>query len=117
ILPEKKIWRIKFASTVAALYERRQSSNYEIAGGHFLRLRAVALALRVLEAARCRACASRTAASDRPVLARLPRKKSSMEPLRFIHAADLHLDSPFRGIADASAGLRDQLQSATLAAL
>src|SRR5437870_8893851 len=40
-----------------------------------------------------------------------------MEPLRFIHAADLHLDSPFRGIADASAGLRDQLQSATLAAL
>ena len=40
-----------------------------------------------------------------------------MEPLRFIHAADLHLDSPFRGIANASAGLRDQLQSATLAAL
>src|SRR5207247_4560485 len=40
-----------------------------------------------------------------------------METLRFIHAADLHLDSPFRGIADASAGLRDQLQSATLAAL
>ena len=40
-----------------------------------------------------------------------------MEPLRFIHAADLHLDSPFRGIADASAGLCDQLQSATLAAL
>src|SRR5439155_21649530 len=53
----------------------------------------------------------------RPVLAGLPRKKSSMEPLRFIHAADLHLDSPFRGIAEASAGLRGQLQSATLAAL
>ena len=40
-----------------------------------------------------------------------------MEPLRFIHAADLHLDSPFRGLGEASAGLRNQLQSATLAAL
>jgi len=40
-----------------------------------------------------------------------------MEPLRFIHAADLHLDSPFRGIGEASAALRDQLQSATLNAL
>ena len=40
-----------------------------------------------------------------------------MEPLRFIHAADLHLDSPFRGIGEASAGLREQLQSATLQAL
>jgi exonuclease SbcD len=40
-----------------------------------------------------------------------------MEPLRFIHAADLHLDSPFRGIGEASAGLREQLQSATLGAL
>ncbi len=40
-----------------------------------------------------------------------------MESLRFIHAADLHLDSPFRGIGEASAGLRNQLQSATLAAL
>jgi DNA repair exonuclease SbcCD nuclease subunit len=40
-----------------------------------------------------------------------------MEALRFIHAADLHLDSPFRGIGEASAGLRDQLQSATLQAL
>lgn len=40
-----------------------------------------------------------------------------MEALRFIHAADLHLDSPFRGIGEASAGLRDQLQSATLRAL
>src|SRR5216110_3047173 len=40
-----------------------------------------------------------------------------MEPLRFIHAADLHLDSPFRGIANASAGLRERLQSATLGAL
>ncbi len=40
-----------------------------------------------------------------------------MEPLRFIHAADLHLDSPFRGTGEASAKLRDRLQSATLAAL
>ena len=40
-----------------------------------------------------------------------------MESLRFIHAADLHLDSPFRGIAEASAAVRDQLQSATLHAL
>jgi DNA repair exonuclease SbcCD nuclease subunit len=40
-----------------------------------------------------------------------------MEALRFIHAADLHLDSPFRGIGEASAGLRDQLQSSTLQAL
>src|SRR5437762_10024745 len=39
-----------------------------------------------------------------------------MEGLRFVHAADLHLDSPFRGIGDASASLRKQLQSATLAA-
>ncbi len=37
-----------------------------------------------------------------------------MESLRFIHAADLHLDSPFRGIGEVSARLRDQLQAATL---
>jgi DNA repair exonuclease SbcCD nuclease subunit len=40
-----------------------------------------------------------------------------MESLRFVHAADLHLDSPFRGVGDASAALKDRLQSATLAAL
>jgi DNA repair exonuclease SbcCD nuclease subunit len=40
-----------------------------------------------------------------------------MESFRFIHAADLHLDSPFRGIADTSPALRDTLQSATLGAL
>jgi DNA repair exonuclease SbcCD nuclease subunit len=40
-----------------------------------------------------------------------------MEPLRFVHAADLHLDSPFRGIGGASAALKERLQSATLAAL
>jgi exonuclease SbcD len=56
-------------------------------------------------------------AANRPDLACIPLKKSNMESLRFIHAADLHLDSPFRGIGEASAGLRDQLQSATLQAL
>jgi len=40
-----------------------------------------------------------------------------MESLRFIHAADLHLDSPFRGLANVSSKLRDTLQSATLGAL
>jgi DNA repair exonuclease SbcCD nuclease subunit len=39
-----------------------------------------------------------------------------MDSLRFIHAADLHLDSPFRGIAGASASLKDRLQSTTLSA-
>jgi DNA repair exonuclease SbcCD nuclease subunit len=54
---------------------------------------------------------------NRPDLAAVSFKKSSMEALRFIHAADLHLDSPFRGVGQASATLRDQLQSATLRAL
>ena len=40
-----------------------------------------------------------------------------MESFRFIHTADLHLDSPFRGLAETSPGLRDTLQSATLGAL
>jgi exonuclease SbcD len=40
-----------------------------------------------------------------------------MDPLRFIHAADLHLDSPFRGSVSASAALKERLQSATLGAL
>ncbi len=40
-----------------------------------------------------------------------------MESLRFIHAADLHLDSPFRGIGSASPALKDRLQAATLGAL
>ena len=40
-----------------------------------------------------------------------------MEHLRFVHAADLHLDSPFRGPADARLALKDRLQSATLGAL
>ena len=41
----------------------------------------------------------------------------NMEPLRFVHAADLHLDSPFRGIGEASASLKERLQAATLGAL
>jgi DNA repair exonuclease SbcCD nuclease subunit len=40
-----------------------------------------------------------------------------MESLRFIHAADLHLDSPFRGVGSASPALRSRLQAATLGAL
>ncbi len=40
-----------------------------------------------------------------------------MECLRFVHAADLHLDSPFRGIAGVSPALKERLQSATLGAL
>src|SRR5439155_17203618 len=43
--------------------------------------------------------------------------KSNMESLRFIHTADLHLDSPFRGLAETLPALRDTLQSATLGAL
>jgi exonuclease SbcD len=39
-----------------------------------------------------------------------------MESLRFVHAADLHLDSPFRGLANTSTKLRDELQAATLGA-
>ena len=39
-----------------------------------------------------------------------------MESLRFIHAADLHLDSPFRGLANTSPKLRNELQAATLGA-
>jgi DNA repair exonuclease SbcCD nuclease subunit len=39
-----------------------------------------------------------------------------MESLRFIHAADLHLDSPFRGLANTAPRLRDALQAATLSA-
>src|SRR5215471_16189483 len=39
-----------------------------------------------------------------------------MEHLRFVHAADLHLDSPFRGVGDVAPELRKQLQGATLRA-
>jgi len=40
-----------------------------------------------------------------------------MESLRFVHAADLHLDSPFRGLGGAPASWRNLFQSATLGAL
>jgi DNA repair exonuclease SbcCD nuclease subunit len=40
-----------------------------------------------------------------------------MESLRFIHAADLHLDSPFRAVGSVSAALKKQLQTATMGAL
>jgi DNA repair exonuclease SbcCD nuclease subunit len=40
-----------------------------------------------------------------------------MESLRFVHAADLHLDSPFRGLAASAPKLREELQAATLGAL
>lgn len=39
-----------------------------------------------------------------------------MEHVRFIHAADLHLDSPFKGIGEVSPGLRDTLQGSTFEA-
>ncbi|MGO4545708.1 exonuclease SbcCD subunit D [Paenibacillus sp. 2TAB23] len=38
-------------------------------------------------------------------------------PFRFIHAADLHLDSPFRGLANAPAPVREALMESTFAAL
>ncbi|WP_424768967.1 metallophosphoesterase family protein [Paenibacillus sp. sgz302251] len=38
-------------------------------------------------------------------------------PFRFIHAADLHLDSPFRGLAKAPEQVREQLMAATISAL
>ena len=40
-----------------------------------------------------------------------------MESFRFIHAADLHLDSPLPALGDADPSLRELLQSATLGAL
>src|SRR5688572_28431520 len=40
-----------------------------------------------------------------------------MESLRFVHAADLHLDRPFRRLAETAPALRDRLQAATLGAL
>jgi exonuclease SbcD len=53
----------------------------------------------------------------RPDLAIRRNTNVSMESLRFVHAADLHLDSPFRGVGSASAALKERLQSATLKAL
>src|SRR5215475_14036709 len=62
--------------------------------------------------------ASQTApARERPELSGARSKTMNMEPLRFVHAADLHLDSPFRGVGDASASIKEKLQAATLGAL
>jgi DNA repair protein SbcD/Mre11 len=38
-------------------------------------------------------------------------------PFRFMHAADLHLDSPFKGLADAPPHVRDALKESTFTAL
>lgn len=40
-----------------------------------------------------------------------------MVPFTFIHAADLHLDSPFRSLAKAPEAVRERLREATFAAL
>src|SRR5262249_38211795 len=60
--------------------------------------------------------ACRPAGLKRPDLAGVSHTNFNMDPLRFIHAADLHLDSPFRGSVSASAALKARLQSATLGA-
>src|SRR5207253_2865283 len=58
-----------------------------------------------------------TTVSWRPDLATRRHTTLNMESLRFIHAADLHLDSPFRGSGAVSAAMKGRLQSATLKAL
>jgi DNA repair exonuclease SbcCD nuclease subunit len=40
-----------------------------------------------------------------------------MSTFRFIHAADLHLDSPFRGLSDVPKPIRDRIRSSTFMAL
>lgn len=40
-----------------------------------------------------------------------------MKSFRFIHTADLHLDSPFRGMVNVPAVIRDKLRESTFAAL
>lgn len=39
-----------------------------------------------------------------------------MKPFRFVHTADLHLDSPFRGLAEIAPELKEPLQEATFSA-
>lgn len=39
-----------------------------------------------------------------------------MPAFRFVHAADLHLDSPFQGIREIDAGIADELKESTFAA-
>lgn len=40
-----------------------------------------------------------------------------MIPFRFLHAADLHLDSPFKGVADVPAAVRRHIRESTFRAL
>ncbi|WP_248924944.1 metallophosphoesterase family protein [Paenibacillus hamazuiensis] len=40
-----------------------------------------------------------------------------MKPFRFIHVADLHLDSPFRGLSGLPAAIRERMRESTFAAL
>ncbi|MEI7028109.1 metallophosphoesterase family protein [Paenibacillus sp. y28] len=40
-----------------------------------------------------------------------------MKPFRFIHAADLHLDSPFRGLSGLPQAVRDRVRESTFRAL
>ena len=62
-------------------------------------------------------CSIFTRASVRTSSVQLSCKTNNMKKFRFIHAADLHLDSPFRGLAQASPRLGDLLHSATFQAL
>lgn len=39
-----------------------------------------------------------------------------MEPVRFVHAADLHLDSPFQGVSEVAPHIAAELREATFAA-
>ena len=39
-----------------------------------------------------------------------------MEPFRFIHAADLHIDSPFKGLMATNDTVAERLKDATYAA-
>ncbi len=40
-----------------------------------------------------------------------------MYSFRFLHAADLHLDSPFRGLSDIPQAIRERIQESTFKAL
>ena len=40
-----------------------------------------------------------------------------MTPFRFVHAADLHLDAPFRGLREANPAIAEELKEATFRAL
>jgi DNA repair protein SbcD/Mre11 len=40
-----------------------------------------------------------------------------MQPLRFLHSADLHLDSPFKGMSDVPENIRERVRESTFGAL